>query len=112
MTTIAIPATRDHKDARNDRLFRYVLVATVVFVLLALAGAALSMLWGGRHALEASGLDFFFTAAWNPVENRYGALVPIYGTVVTAIIATAIATPVRSGIAIDRKSTRLNSHHS
>src|SRR3546814_10423012 len=62
MTTIALPATRDHKDARNDRLFRYVLVATVVFVLLALAGAALSMLWGGRHALEASGLDFFFTA--------------------------------------------------
>src|SRR3546814_4669571 len=82
MTTIALPATRDHKDARNDRLFRYVLVATVVFVLLALAGAALSMLWGGRHALEASGLDFFFTADWNPVENRYGALVPIYGTIV------------------------------
>ncbi|MFC3717281.1 phosphate ABC transporter permease subunit PstC [Luteimonas soli] len=99
MTTIALPATRDHKDARNDRLFRYALVATVVFVLLALAGAALSMLWGGRHALEASGLDFFFTADWNPVENRYGALVPIYGTVVTAIIAMVIAIPVSFGIA-------------
>src|SRR3546814_1146123 len=81
-------------------LFRsYVLVATVVFVLLALAGAALSMLWGGRHALEASGLDFFFTADWNPVENRYGALVPIYGTIVTAMIAMLIAIPVSFGIA-------------
>src|SRR3546814_725325 len=111
MTTIALPATRDHKDASNDRLFRYVLVATVVFVLLALAGAALSMLWGGRHALEASGLDFFFTADWNPVENRYGALVPIYGTIVTAMIAMVIAIPVSFGIAffLDRKSTRLNS---
>src|SRR3546814_4113759 len=57
------------------------------------------MLWGGRHALEASGLDFFFTADWNPVENRYGALVPIYGTIVTAMIAMVIAIPVRFGIA-------------
>src|SRR3546814_14666358 len=71
----------------------------VVFVLLALAGAALSMLWGGRHALEASGLDFFFTADWNPVENRYGALVPIYRTIVTAMIAMVIAIPVSFGIA-------------
>jgi len=100
MNTIALPAsTRDQKDARNDRGFRYALVATVVFVLVALAGAALSMLWGGRHALEASGLDFFFTADWNPVENRYGALVPIYGTVVTAMIAMVIAIPVSFGIA-------------
>jgi len=99
MNAIALPASRDHKDARNDRLFRYALVATVVFVLLALAGAALSMLWGGRQALEASGLDFFFSADWNPVENRYGALVPIYGTVVTAIIAMLIAIPLSFGIA-------------
>ena len=99
MNAIALPASRDHKDARNDRLFRYALVATVVFVLLALAGAALSMLWGGRQALEASGLDFFFSADWNPVENKYGALVPIYGTIVTAMIAMLIAVPVSFGIA-------------
>ena len=99
MNAIAFPASRDHKDARNDRLFRYALVATVVFVLLALAGAALSMLWGGRHALEASGLDFFFSADWNPVENKYGALVPIYGTIVTAMIAMLLAVPVSFGIA-------------
>ena len=102
MSVISLPnavASRDHKDARNDRLFRYALVATVVFVLLALAGAALSMLWGGRQVLEASGLDFFFSADWNPVENKYGALVPIYGTIVTAMIAMLIAVPVSFGIA-------------
>lgn len=86
-------------DARNDRLFRYLLLATVAFVLLALAGAALSMLWGGRQALQATGLDFFFSADWNPVENRYGALVPIFGTVVTAAIAMLLAIPVSFGIA-------------
>ena len=102
MNTITLPAavsSRDRKDARHDRLFRYALIATVAFVLVALAGAALSMLWGGRHALEVAGLDFFFTANWNPVENQYGALVPIYGTLVTSLIAMLIAVPVSFGIA-------------
>ena len=95
----SIAVSRDHRDARNDRLFRRLLNGTVIFVLVALAGAALSMLWGGRHVLAAEGLDFFFTAQWNPVEDQYGALVPIYGTVVTALIAMIIAVPISFGIA-------------
>src|SRR5690606_32926430 len=94
MSTISLPAAstppasaRDLRDARNDRWFRWMLTGTVAFVLVALAGAALSMLWGGRDALATQGWSFFFSAEWNPVENRYGALVPIYGTLVTAVIA-------------------------
>lgn len=98
-TTLPAINSRDRTDARNDRWFRYVLVGTVVFVVLALAGAALSMLWGGRQALQVTGLDFFFSTDWNPVENRYGALVPIYGTVVTAAIAMLFAVPISFGIA-------------
>ena len=90
---------RGANDTRDDRVFRIVLGVTVAVVLVALAGAALSMLWGGRQALQIAGLDFFFTADWNPVENRYGALVPIYGTLVTALIAMLIAVPVSFGIA-------------
>lgn len=97
----ALPAVRQaDTDARNDRLFRWLLLATVGLVLLALGSAALSMLWGGRHALQASGLDFLFSADWNPVEKRFGALVPIYGTLVTALIAMVIAVPVSYGIAL------------
>jgi len=98
MSAPTIP--RADRDARNDRLFRSLLVATVVLVLLALGSAALSMLWGGRHALQVAGLDFFFSSEWNPVENRFGALVPIYGTLVTALIAMVIAVPVSYGIAL------------
>ena len=94
------PTGRDVRDARNDRLFRYALTAAVVFVLIALASAALSMLWGGREVLAHEGLGFFFSAEWNPVENRYGALAPIYGTVVTAVIAMLIGVPVSFGIAL------------
>jgi phosphate transport system permease protein len=59
MNTTALPLTttsrRDVADARNDKLFRWVLTGTALFVLIALAGAALSMLWGGRAALQVQG---------------------------------------------------------
>lgn len=89
----------ERRDARHDRVFRWVLSVTVCVVLLALVCAALSMLWGGRHALASQGLSFFTSADWNPVENRFGALAPIYGTLVTALIAMLIAVPVSFGIA-------------
>ncbi|TKR33704.1 phosphate ABC transporter permease subunit PstC [Luteimonas gilva] len=97
---IVAPTGRDVRDARADRWFRYALVATVVFVLIALATAALSMLWGGRQVLAHEGINFFFSTEWNPVENKYGALAPIYGTIVTAIIAMLIAVPISFGIAL------------
>ena len=87
------------RDARKDTIFRWVLATTAVFVLIALAAAALSMLWGGRSVLAQEGLSFFFSTEWNPVENKYGALVPIYGTLVTAMLAMLIAVPVSFGIA-------------
>ena len=95
----AAPTTRDTRDTRNDVVFRYVVAGTAMLVMVALAGAALSMLWGGRDVLASQGLSFFTSTEWNPVENRYGALVPIFGTVVTALIAMLIAVPVSFGIA-------------
>jgi phosphate transport system permease protein len=98
---LALPpsSSRDDKDARHDRLFKWAITLVAIFVLFTLAGAALSMLWGGRSVLVSQGWDFFFSSDWNPVENKYGALVPIYGTIVTAVIAMLIAVPVSFGIA-------------
>ena len=93
------PSARNTRDTRNDRLFRWILAATAIFVLFTLAAAALSMLWGGRSVLQSEGLSFFTSSDWNPVEDKYGALVPIYGTIVTALIAMLIAVPVSFGIA-------------
>ncbi len=101
MNAVALPApdARNQRDARHDRTFRWLLTATALFVLFTLAAAALSMLWGGRSVLQSEGLSFFTSSDWNPVEDKYGALVPIYGTLVTAIIAMVIAVPVSFGIA-------------
>ncbi|MEE7565967.1 phosphate ABC transporter permease subunit PstC, partial [Xanthomonas sp. Kuri4-3] len=49
------PRGRDLRDARADRFFKLALTATIVLVLVALASAALSMLWGGRQALQLQG---------------------------------------------------------
>ncbi len=103
MSTQALPAApisgRDHLDARHDRLFKSAVTVVAIFVLFSLAGAALSMLWGGRDVLASQGLSFFYSTEWDPVAGQYGALVPIYGTVVTAVIAMLISIPVSFGIA-------------
>ena len=99
LPTTAPRSLRDRIDARHDRVFKAAATLVALFVLFSLAGAALSMLWGGRSVLASEGLSFFYSTDWNPVENHYGALVPIYGTIVTALIAMLIAVPVSFGIA-------------
>ena len=95
------PATRRaERDARRDRWFARALKASALLVLAVLLGAALSTLWGGREVLFGEGLRFLASSQWNPVEDRYGALAPIFGTELTSIIAIVLAVPVAFGIAL------------
>ena len=103
MNATAIPATagsESKRDQRVDRVFRYLVLGAALFVLLSLVGAAVSMLWGGRLAFETFGLAFLTTEEWDVGASKFGALVPIYGTLVTAAIAMIIAVPVSFGVAI------------
>ena len=59
-----------------------------------------SLIYGSIPAFQTFGLDFLTTQSWNPVTEKFGALAPIYGTVVTSIIALLIAVPVGIGISI------------
>ncbi len=101
----AEPIARDNEqrsraDARHDRIFRRVLKFCALLVLAALLGAALSTLWGGRKVLFGDGLHFLLSDSWNPVDDHYGALAPIFGTLVTSLIALVLAVPVSFGIAL------------
>jgi phosphate transport system permease protein len=91
---------RDDLDRRHDQLFRYGVMACALFVLISLLAAALSMLWGGREAFSTFGWEFIWSSDWDAVQKKFGALVPIYGTLVTALIAMIIAVPVSFGIAL------------
>ncbi len=91
---------RSQGDARNDKLFRAAVTAAGLFVLVTLLAAGLSMFWGGREAFQTFGFGFLTSTDWDPVQQKFGALVPIYGTLVTAAIALIIAVPVSFGIAL------------
>ncbi|KRE89436.1 phosphate ABC transporter permease [Frateuria sp. Soil773] len=88
------------RDARDDRLFGWLLKGCALLVLAALLGAAGATLWGGRDAFGTFGWHFLTSADWDPGNDRYGALVPVYGTLATSFIALLIAVPVSFGIAL------------
>ncbi len=94
------PLTRRTTSKVGDRVFYGLTAGSAWLVLILLAGAALSMLWGGRLAFQTFGLKFIYSAQWDAVNKNFGALVPIYGTLVSSGIAILIAVPVSSGIAI------------
>ena len=84
----------------GDKLFEYGTAGAAWLVLLVLGGITFSMAWGGRLAFQTFGPGFLTSSQWNAVTGDFGALVPIYGTIVSSAIALAIAVPVSIGIAL------------
>ena len=95
----AEPAPR-FLDGAGDWVFRNIVAIAGWFVLITLVLAAFSMYWGGREAFGEFGWGFLTSTDWDPVQEKYGAAVAIYGTVVTTAIAMLIAVPVSFGIAL------------
>lgn len=83
----------------RDTLFRAVLIASGAVVLVTLGAILVLLFQGGFPVLQAFGLEFFTSPDWNPVTERYGALVMLYGTLITSIIAVIVGVPVSFGIA-------------
>jgi phosphate transport system permease protein len=84
----------------RDRSFHWLTLAAAIAVLVILGGVIASLIQGSIPAMQAFGFSFLTTEVWNPVTDRYGALAPVYGTLVTSLIAMLIAVPVGLGIAI------------
>jgi phosphate transport system permease protein len=78
----------------TDDVFRGITRGCAMFVLLILSGVILALVIGSLPALQKFGFAFVYTEVWNPVTEEFGALAPIYGTLVTSIIAMVIAVPV------------------
>jgi phosphate transport system permease protein len=85
---------------RQDRAFRLITQSAAFGVLLVLAAIIVSLIIGSWPSITRFGVGFFFSSAWNPVTEDFGALVPIIGTLVTSVIALAIGVPVSFGIAL------------
>jgi phosphate transport system permease protein len=97
-TTITDSALRNQRWL--DKTFQITTMVAAGIVLVLLAGIIISLFIGGWLALDHFGFRFLITDSWNPVTEKFGALVPIYGTLVSSLIALLIAVPISLGIAV------------
>ena len=84
----------------QDTAFRVVARCFAIAVLAILGAIIVSLAFGAAPAFREFGFGFVTSSAWNPVTEQYGALLPIFGTIVTSVIALAIAIPLSFGIAL------------
>ena len=98
---VALPrAAAARGGAIGDFLFRHLTFLFALLVLLILGGVVVALVEGALPALRAFGVPFLFAGVWNPVTEKFGALAPIYGTLVTSAIAMLVGIPVAFGVAV------------
>ena len=86
--------------AIGDAVFRTLTFLFALLVLLILGGVIVALIDGALPALRTFGFSFVVTEVWNPVTKKFGALGPIYGTLVTSAIAMVIGIPLAFGVAV------------
>ncbi|TAE56399.1 MAG: phosphate ABC transporter permease subunit PstC [Nostocales cyanobacterium] len=75
------------------KIFALAIAATLLWIAVQVASSALP-------AVQKFGLDFLFKSSWNPVNDSYGVLPAIYGTLMSSFIGLLIAVPIGVGTAI------------
>jgi len=93
-------AQRGGAGSIGDVVFRALTFLFALLVLLILGGVIVALVEGALPALRTFGLAFLFSDIWNPVTEKFGALAPIYGTLVTSAIAMLVGIPVAFGVAV------------
>jgi phosphate transport system permease protein len=92
--------TSPGRAGTGDRAFRALSLGAGLLVLAILGLIAASTTHDAWPAFSSNGLRFFTTSRWAPNAGVFGSLPFVYGTVVTAVIALALAVPVSVGIAL------------
>jgi len=93
-------ATVAGRGSLSDVAFHGLTVLFAVAVLVILSGVFVALFTGAWPALSQFGFGFLVADVWNPVTEKFGAVAPIYGTLVTSAIAMLIGIPVAFGVAL------------
>lgn len=103
--TLGLRAGRRQRIA--DPAFRWMLTVAGIAVLAVLVWMIGSTTWDAWPIFEKEGLRFFFGQEWDPgnardgtIQGTYGGFEFLYGTVVSAVLAMALAVPLAVGIAL------------
>ncbi|TAH11441.1 MAG: phosphate ABC transporter permease subunit PstC [Curvibacter sp.] len=94
------PVKRARSGPLADRIFGWVAKGAAVLTLGLLLAILTSLTISAWPAISKYGLSFLTSTVWDPVQDEYGGLVMIYGTLATSFIALLIAVPVSFGIAL------------
>jgi phosphate transport system permease protein len=100
LSAVVIDPRQMAKQRVGERMFAYATLAAAVLVLLLLGGVTVALFKGAWPALSHFRFGFLTREIWNPVTEQFGALAPIYGTLVTSAIAMLVAIPISFGVAI------------
>ncbi|HEY1608848.1 MAG TPA: phosphate ABC transporter permease PstC [Paraburkholderia sp.] len=84
----------------GDVIFGGLTRLSAIITLLLLGGIIVALVVASMPSIKQFGLAFLWTSEWDPPAKQFGALVPIYGTIATSLIALIIAVPVSFGIAL------------
>jgi len=84
----------------QDFFFHKITLLFAASVLVVLIGIIISLAIGAAPAFREFGLGFITTNEWDPINDQFGALIAITGTLVTSLIALAVAFPISFGIAL------------
>ena len=96
----ALQMNRSTSSKLPDFIFHKITFSFALLVLLVLAGIIVSLIISAWPAFEHFGPGFITRVEWDPINNEYGALIAIAGTLITSFIALLIAFPVSFGIAL------------
>jgi phosphate transport system permease protein len=91
---------RVRRFARQDWAFVFITFSFAALVLVSLAGILVSLTIEAWPALRQFGFGFLSGTTWSPTDNVFGAMIGIYGTLITSFIALLIAVPISFGIAV------------
>ncbi|MDD5176888.1 MAG: phosphate ABC transporter permease PstC [Sterolibacterium sp.] len=97
---MAAEITPKRKGNIGDWVFFNLTRLFALVTLMMLGGIIVSLVYGAWPAIQRFGFGFIWSGEWNPPMERFGALIPIYGTLATSLVALVIAVPVSFGIAI------------
>jgi len=84
----------------KDQAFEWLTRLFALLVFSILGAILLSLQAGSTFSLQKYGVSFVWHEEWDPVREDFGALVPIFGTLLTSLIAVLIGVPVSFGIAL------------
>ncbi len=85
---------------RADSVFFYAMLGCALSVLAIVGLIIYELITKSGLSWHAFGLKFFFRSEWDPVNDQYGALPFVYGTIVSSILALLIAVPLAIGVAV------------